>query len=166
MVEKVAYEIVFEGPEQWSKAVVADLDHLCRDSHAVLVDQLEAYHARRAGDPIQLAPAIRRVLETHYRRTFSHSFSREDWLGVIISKIRAGGPSHPCAPDLADLEACNAATSCEHHGVDRDVAPPAPPDPDEFYIVVRDCLQLIGALPRAGPTPPARAPTLVATVTP
>lgn len=165
-VDQVAYEIAFDGSDQWSKAKIADLDHLCRDSHAVLVDQLLAYYEQGNGDPISIAPGVRKVLETHYRRTFSCHFGRNDYLGTIISKIRDGGVSHPCAADLATLEGCNAATNGEHHGADPEVAPPDPPDPDELRVVVRDSLRLIGVLPSslAGASPPAVQ--LIATTSP
>jgi wobble nucleotide-excising tRNase len=154
-LNQASYEIIFEGPEQWSKARVANLDDLCRSSNDVLIDHLQTYHDKKLGDATQIAPAVRKVLETHYRRSFSAYFGRRDYLGTIITKIRDGGPSHPCYADLPDLESCNAATTHEHHGDDSEVAPTAPIDPDDLHLVVRDCLQLIGALRR--PTPGAAA---------
>ena len=153
-IEQASYEIIFEGPEQWSKARLASLDDLCRSDNALLIDQLQAYHASNLGDPTQIAPAVRKVLESHYRRSFSAYFDRKDYLGTIISKIRDGGPTHPCYAELPDLESCNAATNDEHHGDDPEVAPADPIDPDDLHLVVRDCLQLIGALRRLG-APPA-----------
>lgn len=167
-IEQASYEIIFEGPEQWSKARIAILDDLCRSDNALLIDQLQAYHDSKLGDPTQIAPAVRKVLETHYRRTYSAYFDRKDYLGTIISKIRDGGPTHPCYADLPDLESCNAATTDEHHGDDPEVAPPAPIDPHDLHLVVRDCLQLIGALrrPATAPTAPVAAGTPGATPTP
>lgn len=164
-IDQAAYEIVFEGPEQWSKAKAADLDELCRSDNAKLIAQLQAYHESRVGDPTQIAPAVRKVLETHYRR-FSGYFERKDFLGTIISKIRDGGPSHPWSADLPDLESCNAGTNGEHHGDDPEVAPAPPIDGDDLHLVVRDCLQLIGVLRRGASAPATPTVTVVAGVTP
>lgn len=147
-VEKVTYEIMFEGAEQWSSARVVNVDDLCRGAHNKLVDDLQAYHEHRAGDPTHVAPAVRKVLETYYRRAFPAYFERTDWLGEIIRKIRDEGALHPCFADLADLENCNAATKDEHHGDDPEVAPATPIDPDELSVVVRDCLRLINVVKR------------------
>jgi|GEM_PF-3142168 len=147
-VEQACYEIHFEGPENWSKACAADLDDLCRSDHALLVHELQTYYEERKGKPTDVAPAVRKVLETHYRTAYSAYFDRNDNLGTIITKTRDGGPIHACYADLPDIESCNAATNYEHHGDDPKLAPAAPMDPDDLHLVVRDCLQLIGALRR------------------
>ena len=147
-VEKATYEIMFEGAEQWSRARAVNIDDLCRSAYNKLVDDLRSYHEHRSGDPTHIAPAIRKVLETHYRRSFPAYFERNDWLGTIIGKIRAEGALHPCFANLADLENCNAATKDEHHGEDPGVASATPIDPDGVAVVVRDCLQLINVLKR------------------
>jgi hypothetical protein len=147
-IDKVTYEIMFEGAEQWSEARTVNIDDLCRSSYNKAVDDLRAYHDHRAGDPGHIAPAVRRVLETYYRQTFPAYFDRSDWLGEIIKKIRGDGPAHPCFADLTDLESCNAATKTEHHGDDPEVAPARPIDPDGLAVVVRDCLQLTNVLKR------------------
>jgi wobble nucleotide-excising tRNase len=147
-VDQVTYEIMFEGAEQWSRARVVNIDDLCRSAYNRLVDDLHAYHEHKAGDPIHIAPSVRKVLETYYRQTFPAYFERDDWLGAIIKKIRDEGPTHPCFSDLMDLECCNAGTKNEHHGDDPEVAPAPPMDPDALAVIVRDCLQLVNVLKR------------------
>ena len=147
-IEQTCYEIEFEGPENWSKALRASLDELCRTEHAALVDDLLAYYHRRAGQPVSIAPHVRRVLETHYRRSYTAYFHRDDNLGEIISKIREHGSGHPCLGDLTDLEHCNEVTSGKHHGDDAIFLPDQPIDPDDLHGVVKDCLRLLGAIRR------------------
>jgi wobble nucleotide-excising tRNase len=147
-IEQTCFEIHFEGPENWSRASVASLDELCRSDHALLVHELQTYYSERKGKPTDVAPAVRKVLETHYRSAYAAYFDRNDNLGIIIKKIREEGRQHACYADLPDLESCNAATSDEHHGGDPAVAPSLPIDQDDLHLVVRDCLQLIGALRR------------------
>lgn len=159
--DRITLEIAFEGPDQWSRANVADIDDLCRTAHQKNVDLLSAFVDHRAGDPTHVAPAVRKVLETHYRRTYPAYFERSDWLGTIISKIRAEGPTHPCYADLAVLEGCNAATKDEHHGDDADVAPAAPIDGDGLAVAVGDCLALINVVRRPASTAAAAAAPLV-----
>lgn len=163
-VDKVVYEIDFDGPENWAKARMADLDELCQSDHSLLLRRLHEYHQTRVGHPTDVAPAVRKVLETHYRRSYTAYFDRDDNLGTIISKIRAGGDTHPCHADLFDLESCNAATSDEHHGDDPLVAPSEPVDPDGLAIVVKDSLELVGALrrPAASSEADPRADTTLA----
>lgn len=145
-VDQTSYEIVYDGAENWSKAVIADLDELCQSDHTRQVKQLKAYHATRTGDPSNVAPSIRKVLETHYRRSFSAYFASDLNLGKIIQAIKKAGPSHPCWKDVADLESCNSGSMGEHHGDDADTMPSGPIDPDGLHVLVTTCLRLINVI--------------------
>lgn len=145
-VSQVTYRIEFEGPEQWSVARGVDPDELCRGEHMITVDALKAFHERREGDPATVVMHVRRVLETHFRRTYSGWFGPVDGLGVIVDSIRKGGSIHPCAPILARLNACNEATRERHHGEDARFGSRARVDPDELGGLVGDALILIGAV--------------------
>lgn len=145
--EQACYEIALTG-DNWSKATEADLDQLCQNEDARQLKQLRAYYERREGNPSDVAPAVRKVLETYYRRTYRAYFDRGDNLGPIIKKIREHGSSHPCADDLAALESCNASTSNEHHGDDPELVSRAPIDPDELHGIVGTCLRLVHVVER------------------
>ncbi|GAB5351062.1 AAA family ATPase [Qipengyuania sp. 483] len=141
-----AYQVRLQGPEQWASIDEADLDVICRDSHAIDVEKLRSYLANKQGEPLDVTRAVRTVLETHYRRTFPVHFQRDDYLGSIVKKIRDGGSAHPCALQLEDLEHCNDSTSEDHHGDDPMVATLSPPDPDDLHSIVQDALRLINAI--------------------
>ena len=145
-IDQTSYEIVYEGAENWSKAVLADLDQLCQSDHTRQLNQLNAYYLRREGAPSNVSPAVRKVLETHYRRSFSAYFKPSDNLGPIILAIKAHGVSHPCWTDLKDLEGLNAGTMGEHHGDNPDIMPSEPIDPDELHVLVETCLRLVNVI--------------------
>lgn len=142
---QVCYKVIGDGPDNWSKAEVADLDELCRSNHALQIDKLKAFYECREGDAADIAPIVRRVLETHYRGAYSAYFSPSDNLGPIIRKVTEHGPSHPCWSHVATLDACDVGTRDEHHGDDPAVAPTEPIDPDNLRSTVRECLELINA---------------------
>ena len=146
--DKVCYELNFDGAELWSKARVADLDELCQSDDALQRRNLKSFFHERKGETTIVAPAVRKVLETHYRSTFPIYFGRNDNLGHIIRLIRDGGPSHPCSADLRVLDACNEATKDEHHGDDPTMVSTAPIDPDALHLIVADCLRLINEVKR------------------
>ncbi len=88
---------------------------------------------------------VRKVLETHYRRSFSAYFPRKRNLGKIVRDIQATGASHPCYRDLERLENLNVATCDEHHGEDARAVVKTGVDPDALRVKVRDALELICA---------------------
>ncbi|QDM32864.1 AAA family ATPase [Tardiphaga sp. vice352] len=141
----VCYKIEGEGADNWSKADIADLDKLCQSDHAKQLAKLHAFFENRTGDASDVAPAVRKVLETHFRGAYTAYFEPDDNLGPIIRKIRAHGFRHPCWDIVEALDACNNATMNEHHGNDPSVVPSGPIDPDNLRTVVRDCLELINA---------------------
>lgn len=145
-IDQTSYEIVYDGAENWSKAVVADLDQLCQSDHTRQLNQLNAYYLRREGEPSNVSPAVRKVLETHYRRSFSAYFKPSDNLGPIITAIKTSGANHPCWGDLKDLESCNAGTMGEHHGDNPDIMSSEPIDPDGLHAIVETCLQLVNVI--------------------
>lgn len=151
-IEQVAYQIDYQGNDNWSEAKAADLDELCIGEHALHMAKLHAFYERREGIPNDVAPAVRKVLETHYRRTYTAYFQPTDNLGPIIRKIRDAGPDHPCVGHVGTLEACNEGTMGEHHGENPTLAANEPIDADNLHTLVRDCLKLIHALPQPGPT--------------
>ncbi|RUW99337.1 MAG: hypothetical protein EOS71_21980 [Mesorhizobium sp.] len=144
--DQAVYEIAFDGPENWSIAKNADLDVLCQSSHAAQLRKLVAFYERREGQPGDVAPAIRTVLETHYRRSFSAYFGPTEELGTIVRSIRDFGQAHVCWADLNDLEACNVATLPEHHGEDPRLVSRGPINEDELHRLVSDCLRLVKAI--------------------
>jgi len=144
-VPAVALQIEFTGGEEWSAVSPVDLDQLCRAGHARLVDEIIAFVDDRKGDPNHVVHNVRRVLETHYRRSFTAYFSRGQNLGQIVKDIAKAGATHPCHRDLARLDNCNDATCEEHHGDDALVVVKRDVDPDGLRIVARDALELIGA---------------------
>jgi wobble nucleotide-excising tRNase len=146
----VCYKIEGEGADNWSKASLADLDELCRSEHAHQLAKLHAFYDNRVGQASDVAPSVRKVLETHFRGAYSAYFLPNDNLGPIIQKIRTAGPSHPCWQHVEALEACNVGTMNEHHGDDPTVVPSGPMDADNLRATVRECLELINArLPQA-----------------
>jgi wobble nucleotide-excising tRNase len=141
----VAYEIKYDGADNWSQAAVVDLDELCRNEYARQVQALVDFYDLRKGDPLHVAPIVRKVLETYYRRTYPAYFRPDQNLGVIVRDIRAQGSSHPCWTAVETLDACNQATMDEHHGDDASLTPAAPIDADNLRGTVRDCLELVHA---------------------
>lgn len=144
-VEKASYHIEFDGGDNWSSAKAVDLDELCRGAHARAIEKLQRFYSERHGQPDDVVLNVRQVLETHFRRSYTAYFNRDENLGGIIKAIRDGGPQHPCHRDLHKLDSCNDATCEEHHGEDALLMPKTGLDPDELRIIVGDCLELVGA---------------------
>lgn len=142
---QASYQIEHDGADKWSKAKAVDLDVLCQSESAAQLAKLRAYYDNRTGEPSDVAPAVRKVLETHFRRAYSAYFKPEDNLGPIIRKITEAGSSHPCWNLRAELEACNVGTMAEHHGEDPSFVSTGPIDPDELHVLVSDCLRLVNA---------------------
>jgi len=140
-----AFQIDFDGGDEWSSATAVDLDKLCRASHTKMVDELAAFVDLRKGDADEVALKVRQVLETHYRRSFTAYFAHDRNLGQIVRDISDEGVSHPCHRDLSRLDNCNDATCDKHHGDDAVVIVKRGVDPDEMRVVARDALELIGA---------------------
>ena len=141
-----SYQIEFDQNEGWSEATRVDLDQLCISAHAKHVQALKDFYDKRKGDPDHIVLMVRRVLETHYRRTFPAYFGRQENLGMIVRSINAEGPTHPCAPYAVRLESCNSSTCDHHHGDDALDIPKTGVDPDALAVIARDCLELINAV--------------------
>lgn len=148
---QASYQIEHDGADKWSKAKAVDLDELCQSESAAQLAKLKAYYETRTGQPSDVAPAIRKVLETHFRRAYSAYFKPEDNLGPIIRKINDAGSAHPCWDVRAELEACNVGTMAEHHGEDPTFVSTGPIDPDELHVLVGECLLLVNARIKAVP---------------
>lgn len=142
-IPKVAYEIEFDGPEDWSVAKTADLNELCESEHARQVRKIHTYYELRHGDPSDIGAAIRTVLETYFRAAYRAYFPADVDLGEIVRRIRARGPSHPCWAACSDLDSCNVNTLDRHHGDDPNVRPREPMDPDELHALAGTCLLLV-----------------------
>lgn len=140
-----AFQIEFSGGDEWSAASAVDLDQVCRAQHARLVDEIVAFVDERRGDADHVVHNVRRVLETHYRRSYAAYFARDRNLGQIIKDIAVAGPTHPCHRDLGKLDNCNDFTCDQHHGDDAIVVVKQGVDPDELRTVARDALELVGA---------------------
>jgi wobble nucleotide-excising tRNase len=147
-----AFQIDYNGGDEWSVASAVDLDLLCRAGHAKMVDEIAAYVDRREGDPDDVVLKIRQVLETHYRRSYSGWFAHDQNLGSIVRSIFEAGVSHPCHRDLTKIDNCNDATCDKHHGDNAVVAVKRGVDPDELTVIAVDALELIGARPPAQPS--------------
>lgn len=154
-----AYQIDFENGEQCSSAKVVNLDHLCRAGHTKMVDDLAAYVEHRTGDPDDVVLKVRKVLETHYRRSYAAYFPDNPTLGQIVRAIEASGSTHPCHRDVARLDSCNRSTRDDHHGDNAVIAPKRGVDPDELRVIAIDALQLIGARLPASPVSTGSRPT-------
>lgn len=137
------YQIESDGPDNWSKASPANLDELCRSSHARQIAKLEGFCNLRQGDANDIALTVRTVLETYYRATYPAYFGSSDNLGPIIEKIRQGGSNHPCWSHFQKIQNCNDATNDNHHGDDPTIGNRPTIDPDNLRSTVLDCLELI-----------------------
>jgi hypothetical protein len=144
-VATAAFQIDYDGGDEWSVAKAVDLDLLCRAGHAKMVDEIAAYVDRREGQPDDVVLKIRQVLETHYRRTYSGWFDPDQNLGSIVRSISETGATHPCHRDLSKLDNCNDATCDKHHGDNAVVVVKRGVDPDELKVIAADALELIGA---------------------
>ena len=130
-----------------TKITNVDLENACQGRTASDLDDLQTYRNTGAGRPRDVIRKMRGVLETHCWTTYPAYFRpREDWLGEIVRKIRAGGDQHP-AHDLYDeLDQINDYTSQYHHG--EDIAHPMPDeiDPQELTGYVKRTLRVVNAL--------------------
>lgn len=149
-----AFQIDFDGGDEWSSATAVDLDKLCRAGHAKMVEELVAYVDHRHGDADEVVLKVRQALETHYRRSFAAYFAHDRNLGQIVRDIFDEGASHPCHRDLGRLDNCNDATCDKHHGDDAIVVVKRGVDPDELRVIAADALELIGAR-KPAPAPAA-----------
>ena len=140
-----AFQIDYDGGDEWSVAKVVDLDLLCRAGQAKMIDEIAAYVDRREGEPDDVVLKIRQVLETHYRRSYSAWFGPDQNLGSMTGSIAAAGPAHPCYRDLPKLDNCNDATCDKHHGDSALVVVKRGVDPDELKVIAADALELICA---------------------
>jgi len=160
-----AFQIDFDGDDEWSSATAVDLDKLCRAGHAKLVEEVVAYVDHRQGDADEVVLKVRQVLETHYRRSYTAYFARDRNLGGIVKDISDEGASHPCHRDFGRLDNCNDATCNKHHGDNAVVVLKRGVDPDELRVVAADALELIGARKpfptRASAARPSPAVTLM-----
>ena len=145
-VPKVAYEIRAEGREEWSNAQATDFDELCASEHEKRLRKLHNYYEFRAGQPSDVAPAIRPILETYLRATYPAYFRNNVNLGEMITQIKGQGASHPCWKNRAYLDSCNVNTLDQHHGDDPRRPASEPMDPDDLHGIVRNCLILVHAI--------------------
>lgn len=145
-----AFQIDFNNGDEWSAASVVNLDQLCRAEHVRLVDEIIDFVDENKGNADHVVHHVRRVLETHYRRSYTAYFSHDRNLGQIVKDIAEAGPSHPCHRDLGRLDNCNDATCDRHHGDDAIIVTKQGMDPDSLRIIARDVLELIGARLPAG----------------
>lgn len=149
-VESATFQIDLNTGDKWSVATAVSLDLLCRADQAKLIDEVAAFVDQRAGNADEVVLKIRKMLETHYRRSYMAYFKPDLNLGSIIHKIAEEGASHPCYQDLTRLDSCNNATCDEHHGDNARTPAKRGVDPDGLRVVARDALELIGARRRAG----------------
>lgn len=160
----VAFQIDFDGGDEWSSATAVDLDKLCRAGHAKMVEEIVAFVDQRQGDADEVVLKVRQVLETHYRRSFTAYFAHDRNLGQVVRDISDEGASHPCHGDLGRLDNCNDATCDKHHGDDAIVVVKRGVDPDELRLVAADALELIGARRRAASASTAARPSPADTI--
>ncbi|OWK33700.1 AAA family ATPase [Sphingomonas dokdonensis] len=158
-----AFQIDFDGGDEWSSVSAVDLDKLCRAGHAKMIEEIVAYVDHRQGSADNVVLKVRQVLETHYRRSYTAYFAHDRNLGGIVKDIADEGDSHPCHRDLSRLDNCNDATCDKHHGDDAIVLVKRGVDPDGLRVIAADALELIGARRPAATTPMTRpAPAVTA----
>ena len=152
-IPSAAFKIDFTGGDEWSSASAVDLDQLCRAEHVRLVDEIIAFIDECRGNADHIVHHVRRVLETHYRRSYMAYFPHDRNLGQIVKDIAAAGPSHPCHRDVDRLDDCNVATCDRHHGEDAIVVTKQGVDPDSLRVIASDALELIGARRKSAAAP-------------
>lgn len=162
-VHCAAFQIDFDGGDEWSSVSAVDLDKLCRAGHAKMIEEIVAYVDHRQGAADDVVLKVRQVLETHYRRSYTAYFAHDRNLGGIVKDIADEGVSHPCHRDLVRLDNCNDATCDKHHGDDAIVLVKRGVDPDGLRVIAADALELIGARRSVAATPVTRlAPAVTA----
>jgi len=140
-----AFQIEFASGGHWSEASVVDLDLLCRARHVEMIDELMAYVDLNKGAADKVALTVRRVLETHYRRSYRAYFTAAQNLGSIVKSIADEGPSHPCHRDMTQIDGCNKATCDDHHGENANTGRARTLSQEEVKVIATDALELIGA---------------------
>ncbi|MDD3581329.1 MAG: AAA family ATPase [Desulfobacca sp.] len=143
--ERVSLQI-FDARCQGAKIHAVDLDKACQGRIASEIDDLQAYLATGAGNPLDIIKKMRVVSETHCRTTYPACFCANDWLGDILRKIREGGDDHPAHSLYDELDSINDYTQEYHHG--EDVADPTTYQIDtaELTGLVRRTLRIANAL--------------------
>lgn len=129
-----------------SKLLPIDLDKACQGRTATDVDDLQTYMTGGAGAPLDVIRKMRVVLETYCRTTYPQAFGASDWLGDMVGKIRAEGPSHPAYALYEELDQINDYSKEYHHGEDIADATPDQIDSTELNGYVRRCLRIVNAL--------------------
>jgi wobble nucleotide-excising tRNase len=151
-VSCAAFQIDFDGGDEWSSVSAVNLDKLCRAGHAKMIEEIVAYVDHRQGTADDVVLKVRQVLETHYRRSYTAYFAHDRNLGGIVQDIADEGVAHPCHRDLGRLDNCNDATCDKHHGDDAIVLVKRNIDPDGLRVIAADALELIGARRSAAAT--------------
>ena len=70
----------------------------------------------------------------------------DDWLGVMVGKIREGGATHPAQALYGELDQLNDYTAQYHHGEDVADATPDQIDPTELTGYTKRTLKIVNAL--------------------
>ena len=142
--DRVALQI-YNARIEGTKISEFDLEKACQGRMASEIDDLQAYVATGAGNPLDLIKKMRVVVETYCRTTYPACFCDTDWLGGIISKIRVTD-AHPASPLCDELEQINDYSKQYHHGESMADSPPAQIDADELTGFVRRTLKIVNAL--------------------
>jgi wobble nucleotide-excising tRNase len=129
-----------------SKITPIDFEKACQGRTANDIDDLQTYLSNGAGQHLDIIRKMRVVLETYAHTTYSASFDANDWLGVIVGKIRDGGASHPVHAIYDELDQINDYTKQYHHGEDAQDITPDQIDPAELTGYTKRTLRIVNAL--------------------
>jgi len=142
---KIAFTIV-DQRSLGAKIQEFDLDAATKGRTATDTDDLQTFVSTGAGGLLDIVRKMRVVLETYCRTMYPADFTASDWLGDIVSKIRAGGTTHPAAALYDELDQINDYTKQYHHGEDTSDATPDNVDVTELTGFTRRTLRLVNAL--------------------
>jgi len=96
-----------------------------------------------------VARCIRPLLEGNLRLRFPKSFTRDEWLGDFITKIRNSGPADslsPLRPKLSDLEDINNYSKKYHHDQNQTGADTEPVNDTSLQAYARRALQFVSGV--------------------
>ncbi len=109
------------------------------------METLQRFFSDGVGQPMDVVQKIRPVLEAFCRTLCPTQFGEQDMMGVIISRIRETGATHPLFGIVEDLDELNMYCRRYHHG---EGANPAaePIDDAELQGYVKQTLKVVGCL--------------------
>lgn len=98
-----------------------DIEKATRDTYLQNYFSLDEYIEKGNVPTRDIARCIRPLLEGNLRLRFPKAFTRNEWLGDFIAKIRSAASTDPLSmlkPKLSELEALNEYSKSFHHDPD------------------------------------------------